>query len=177
LSTKAVKLAFSGVLCALSVTVLFLGSLFPLVEYAIPTLSGLCLIPIVIEIDRKYAFLAFAAASATGLIVVPRKEFALLFLLFLGYYPIVKSYVESKFRFIAEWALKLGLFNAGMIAAFFVSINLLSIPKEEFSIGGVYLPWLLLLAGNGAFIIYDLAITRVVMLYIKLLHPFFKRIF
>ncbi len=43
-------------------------------------------------------------------------------------------------------------------------------------IGGVYLPWVLLILGNVVFIVYDIALTRVTAMYRVRLHPFVKRL-
>jgi hypothetical protein len=44
------------------------------------------------------------------------------------------------------------------------------IPKEGFMLFGVYLPWVFLILGNIAFVVYALCITRVVTLYLLKIH-------
>lgn len=54
-----------------------------------------------------------------------------------------------------------------MVAAFFLALYVFSVPAGEFVIFGIYIPWLFLLAGNVFFIVYDIAVTRLVILYVR----------
>ena len=90
--------------------------------------------------------------------------------MFLGFYPILKGVIERIPSKPVQYIVKLALFNVCMIAAFYIGITLLSIPKESFNLFGVYLPWVFLILGNIVFIIYDLCITRLVTLYLLKWH-------
>lgn len=98
-----------------------------------------------------------------------------------GYYPIIKGAIEGKIKTRAvQFVLKYVVFNAAVIGAFFIAAFLLAVPAEEYTIGGMYVPWIFLLAGNIFFTIYDLAATKLVTYYIvvlrnKLIKPKFRK--
>lgn len=169
LDAKSGKIAFSSIFSAMSAAMLFLGSLLPTLEYSAVALAGMCLIPIVIEVGKRYSVTAFAATSILGLILAPNKEVAMLFALFFGYYPILKSVFESIKSKAIEFALKFAVFNAAMIAVFFVTKWLLGVDEESYTIFGVYLPWLFLAVGNVVFILYDFCLTQLIILYVKVI--------
>ena len=73
--------------------------------------------------------------------------------------------------------IKFAIFNVAVIASFFLSIYVMGIPKDSFTIAGVYLPWVLLIAGNVVFAVFDVALTRVSALYRVRIHPVVKRMF
>lgn len=58
------------------------------------------------------------------------------------------------------------LFNACVIAAFFIAVNLLSIPEDSYYLFGLNMPLIFLLLGNVFFVIYDICVTRLVTVYL-----------
>lgn len=81
---------------ALSVALMALVSIIPNLELALPAISGLFVAVIVIEVDKKWALGVWAAVSLLSLIVVPNKAAAIIYAVFFGYYPVLKSVLESK---------------------------------------------------------------------------------
>ena len=57
-----------------------------------------------------------------------------------------------------------------MIAGFLISIKILGVPEESFTVFGVYLPWVFLLAGNLVFPVYDYAVSGLVVMYYRRFH-------
>lgn len=172
---KSYKVAFSGVVAALSAALMFLTGLIPFGTYAIPALAGMVLVAVVIELGYKFAFMVYVVVSVLSVFLAPDKEAAVLFILFLGFYPILKGIIEGKLRSkVLQYLIKLLLFNVCIIAAYFVGKFILLIPDESFVIFGVYLPYVFLAAGNVVFIIYDFAVSVIVMQYINRLR---KKIF
>jgi hypothetical protein len=163
---RSFKAAFGGIIAALSIVFMFSTGIIPTLTYAIPAICGALLMAIVIEINPAFASAIYVAVSILSLLVVADKEAALLFAIFLGYYPTVKGLIERLKSKVWQYVIKFLLFNATMIGAFYIGTSLLSIPKESFNIFGVYLPWLFLIIGNVVFVIYDLCITRLVTIYL-----------
>ena len=159
-----------GVTAALGLVLMMLTSLVPVGTYAFPAFAGMLLIFIVIEIGSAWAYAVFAATAILSFLLTADKEAALLYAIFLGYYPVLKSLIERVKSRGIQYCIKLALFNAAMIGAFFIAVGLLSIPRDSFNINGVYLPWLFLAIGNIAFIIYDICITRIVTIYMLKWH-------
>lgn len=177
MNNSTYKVAFSGILCGLSIVVLFFGSLFPSMEYALPAISGLCLIPLVIDVSRRYAAIAYAAVSLLSMMVVPNKEVALLYTLFFGFYPILKSVFESlKSKFLCQ-LFKLLVFNISMIAEYFISIYIFGLPIDGFVFNGVNIALVILFLGNFVFLLYDIVVTRMVVLYVNVIKKHISKIF
>lgn len=172
----AQRLAVCGVLCALS-TAILLMTFFPYMTYALAALAGIVLIPAALEFGTRYGVTAYVVTAFLAFFVAPDPEAKLLFILFFGYYPLVRLRVQLWETVWLAWMIKLLLFNAAAIGSFFASLYVLGIPKEEFMINGFYWPPLLLLAGNAVFLVYDLALERVSALYRVRIHPLFKRYF
>ena len=162
----SVKVSLGGAAAALSLVLMLLTAVIPFGTYAFPTFAGMMLVIIVIEIGYGYALSVYAATAILSFLLVPDKEAALIYTIFLGFYPIIKSLIERISNKIVQYAVKLVLFNGCMIAAFYIALNLLSIPAESFTLFGINLPIIFLLFGNIAFILYDLCVTRVVTIYL-----------
>lgn len=169
------RIAFGGVLSALSLSMMLLSSLLPFAEYACPALGGVFFIGLVIDFGQKTAWTSFAAVAILSLIIVPNKESALLFCFFFGHYPILKSVLERIPNRIIEWILKFFVFNLTVIASYLIMINILGMAAvlEDFN-AMKYGMWILLLAGNFTFLIYDMALTRVVYFYTHTMRPKLK---
>ena len=67
----------------------------PLLVYALPALAGSLLVIIVIEISMKWAFVTYTTVGILSLFTTSNKEAAVLFIMYLGYYPIVISLFEK----------------------------------------------------------------------------------
>lgn len=116
------KTAFGGILTALSVVLMFLTGVIPFLTFALPALAGALLILIVMEIGSKWALCVYAAVSILSLLVVADKEAAMMYAAFFGYYPVIKSFLESKLPRVFEWIVKFLIFNAAMVLAYLVII-------------------------------------------------------
>ncbi len=166
----SVKVSLGGVVAALSLVLMLLTSIIPFGTYAFPAFAGILLVLLVFNLGYAYAFAVYFVTAALSFLLVTDKEAALYYALFLGFYPILKGVIERIPSKPVQYIVKLALFNVCMIAAFYIGISLLSIPKESFNLFGVYLPWVFLILGNIVFIIYDLCITRLVTLYLLKWH-------
>ena len=166
----SVKVSLGGVVAALSLVLMLLTSIIPFGTYAFPAFAGILLVLLVFNLGYAYAFAVYFVTAALSFLLVTDKEAALYYAMFLGFYPILKGVIERIPSKPVQYIVKLALFNVCMIAAFYIGITLLSIPKESFNLFGVYLPWVFLILGNIVFIIYDLCITRLVTLYLLKWH-------
>ena len=124
----------------------------------------------VIEIGAKWAWMIYGAVSVLALLFAPDKEAAILFVLFFGYYPVLKSHIERISQKIISWVIKFAVFNAAMIAGFLLAVFVLQIPEDSFTIFGIYLPWVFLILGNIVFFIYDVALSGLVATYVERIH-------
>ena len=171
------KCAIGGIVASLSLVLLISVAVVPFLTYALPAIAGAMMIFAVIEIDKKWAFGIYAAVAILGMFLVPDKEVAVMYLAFFGYYPILKSAVESKCGRVLEWIIKLLSFLLTMVVSYFLMIKFMGITIDEFDTWGRWAVPILLGMGTFAFIIYDLALTRVVLLYNLKFRKYFRKYF
>lgn len=167
------KITFSAIMAALA-TVIMLVSYFPYLTFAVPAVSGLCIMVVVIEINKMWALLSYFSASFLTFLFA-EKESMLMFVFFFGYYPIVKSLIEKLRKPVIEWALKLVLFNGAVISLYFAFANIFLF--ENMGAFADYAELILLAMGNIVFVLYDIAISRVSWLYFDKLHHRIVKLF
>jgi len=171
---KSRKIAFGGIIAALSLVLMLLTGVLPVGTYALPCFAGILLTAIVIEFGTPWALGVYAGVSVLSFLLVSDKEAALYYTMILGIYPVLKSLFERiKIRWLC-FIVKLIFFNAVAVASFYISIYVLSVPVESFSLFGVNMPLLFLVLGNVVFILYDICVTRLVAAYLHIWRQRFK---
>ena len=130
-------------------------------------LAGILIVPVAIEFGIKTGYVLYAAIGLLSLFVVPDKEMSLIFVFFLGFYPLLKASIERMRSRAAQWAVKLAVFNACIVGMYGIILFLFPIGAvvEEFESMGIPFTGLLLLMGNVTFVIYDVAVARIIGLY------------
>lgn len=168
---NSMKLAFCGVMAALSTVLLFLTGVAPMATLALPAIAGCLLIPVVVEVGLSWAVGVYGVCSVLSFLLAPDREAFLFYLLFFGHYPAlfaVLGRIKSKvLRYIA----KLLVFNAAMALEVLLSIYVLGIPLETLSILGPIGPVVLWVLANAVFVVYDLALEGLIVQYLHRLHP------
>ena len=170
---SASSVAFGGIVSALAVLLMFFTGVFPFATYALPALAGLLLVVIVVDHGMKWAWCVYGAISALAVLITPDREAAAMFVLFFGYYPILKSVLERIRLRVVEYLLKFIIFNVAIVASYLIIINVLGISEilEEFGELGKYGVWIMLGMGNVVFLLYDITITRLISIYTRWLKP------
>ena len=171
------KCAIGGIVASLSLVLMISVAVVPFLTYALPAIAGAMMIFAVIEIDKKWAFGIYAAVAILGIFLVPDKEVAVMYLAFFGYYPILKSLIESKCSRVTEWILKLASFLSTIVISYFLMIKFMGVTIDEFDTWGKWAIPILLGMGTFAFIIYDMALTRLVLLYNLKWRKYFRKYF
>ena len=121
------------------------------------------------EVDKNWAIATYCAVSLLSIFVTPNYEATLLFILFMGYYPILKYYLDQKKNRLLAWAIKLAVFNVAIVIFFlafqyiFTSVDML----EGMEMFGKYAVLVLWAAANLFFFIYDYALTQLTDMYIN----------
>ncbi len=169
---KSFKIAFSSMVVALSLLSMFLAGIFPFAEYTFPAISGILLTVLVIHFGYRYSLLAYLAISILSLILTPNKEAAVLFVGFFGYYPIIKALFERIKNVAMSFVVKILAFNISVVLCYFVMINIFSmtelISDFEFIEYGLFA---IGVVANITFIIYDLAVSRIISYYVHVFAP------
>ena len=171
------KCAIGGIVAALSLVMMISVAVIPFLTYALPAAAGALIIFIVVEIDKRWAFGVYATVAILGMILVPEKEVAVMYLALFGYYPILKALMEEKLPIVPEWIVKLLLFLSTMAGSYFLMIKFMGVTIDETEEFGVMAYPLLLGMGAFAFIMYDIALTKFVTLYLMKWQRLFKRYF
>lgn len=169
---QSLRIALGGIVSCLSLVMMFFTGVFPFAEYALPAISGVLLTVLVIEFGFRSALIAFAAVSFLSLVVTPNKEAVVLFIAFLGYYPIVKGKIETLRQKAVQWVVKFALFNAAAVVSYCVMIYVLGMSEvmQDFAMLKIGV-WVLLALGNAVFFLYDVAVTRLISMYIFHIKP------
>lgn len=168
ISKSTLRISICGIATALGTVLMFLTTLVPIGTYAFPCFAGMITVVIVVEYGLKWSFGVYMTTSVLSVILAGDKEAVVFFILFFGYYPILKSIFEQKLKLKPlRIIVKFSVFNFAAVAAFFITTLLLAISPEEYTIMGFYVPWLFLIIGNIFFAIYDFAVTLFVFQYIQ----------
>lgn len=170
------KITLCGIMASLSVVIMLL-SYFPYLTYAIPAFAGLFIMVCVIEIDCKWALGAYIA-SCVLVFLFAEAESKILYILFFGHFPIFKSIIERKnFSVIIEWIFKFLVFNVCVITAYFLIAKIFGISYIDMGNFEKYGAVILLILGNIVFVVYDIAISKISLLYINRFHHKIKKLF
>lgn len=172
---QSTKIAFCGLIVALSVTLMMAGGLIPIATYGAPLYAGILLLPILLEYGKKTAWTAYAAIVLITLVLCPDKE-AAFFFLFFGHYPVLKWELEREKSKALRLALKLLIYNVLLLAMYAVLAYVLGMDAvvEEFrTMGGGLLASFAVLF-NFCMLIYDRLLASLVVLYVKKLRPRLK---
>ena len=123
--TESQKIALCGVLGALSVVLLLLGSALQIGTYAAPMLVSFLQIPVLEEYGGKYALLLYLTVSVLAVLLVPETELALFYALVMGYYPVLRTALQRVKNALLRWIAKFAVFNAGSALLYLVLFALL----------------------------------------------------
>jgi len=159
----------AAILVALGVVLLSLGALIEVLDLSMAAIASLCVVFAVIELKGKYPYLVYLGISLLALLLLPVKTPCVLFALFAGYYPIVKALLERRFSRPVSWFFKILIFEVAL------GLILLICVKLFFLIEITWHPWYFAIfpAGAAIFLLYDVALTRLITAYLyRLRHRF-----
>ncbi len=177
MSKKSTQIALGGVFSALCLVLMFMTGLIPFATYSIPAVAGAMLVAVVEENGRKTATLVYVTVSALSVFIVPDREAAMIFVVFFGYYPIIKGCLERIRPSAVCYLCKLLLFNVAVVWGYLMVIFVLGMPDLISDMGdlGKYGGYILLAMGNLVFVVYDFALTRYTHIYVHWFKPRFLR--
>lgn len=151
--TPAGAMALGGVLAALAVVIMSMGTLIPVATYVCPMLCAILLKLVLNTCGKRTAWAWYGAVSLLSLLMAPDKEAAAVFV-FIGYYPIVKPALDRK-KF--PWLWKGLLFNAAILVMYWLLMHLFGLEQvaEDFEGMGIVLTLVTLALGNLVFFMLD----------------------
>lgn len=164
-------LTVSAMLSALGVVILSLGALAEVLDVTTAILASFLIIYAVIELGGAYPWLIWIVTSMLGILLLPQKTPALFYALFAGFYPILKEKLE-RLRGIVAYPLKLLVFHlslGGIVLAARLLVPSLLEPEALW-----WMPAALYLGALLCFVVYDVALTRLISYYLIKLQKRFR---
>lgn len=156
-------IAYSGVATALSVVMLFLGSIFWVLGYTMPLVASLVMIILLDSISQKSALLTFISTSIISFILLNDKECVLLYILFFGYYPLIRDKINDIKPKFLSYLLKFITFNAAMVLTQVLCVYVFGIPFDDML--GKWGIVIFVLCLNLVFAVFDKLYTLLLKLY------------
>lgn len=146
-------MALGGLLAALAVVIMSMGTMIPVATYVCPMLCALVLQLVLKICGKRVAWAWYGAVSLLSLLMAPDKEAAAIFLA-LGFYPIVKPGLDRR---KGKWLLKGLFFNGMILLTYWLLMHLFGMAQlvSEFAEMGILLVAVMLLLGNVTFFLLD----------------------
>ena len=144
-------------MAALALVVMCLGGMIPLATYVCPMFCAVLLMVVLKLTGKRIAWAWYGAVSILSMLLGPDKEAAAVFV-FLGYYPILKPWLDKR-KLAILW--KLVLFNAAIFAMYSVLIYVFGLVDvaAEFEELGVVMTAVTLALGNATLFMMDVLLT------------------
>ncbi len=164
--SPASKAAMCGMCTALSVLLLFLGGVLTVFSYICPMITGILMIALVSTFGFSSAWITYFATSVLSFFLVPDKECMLMYVLFFGYYTIIRLFIE-KIKFSAlRLVIKLIIFNAALVGVNVLLFYAFGIPFQSAGDGKAFLIifWIIM---NILFQLYEKLLGLMTVLYKK----------
>lgn len=168
---KIKSLTIASVCAALGVVILLIGSWIEVMDLTAVFLASLLVVFAIEELGSPWQYLVWLVTSALALLLLvsPSGKFcAFEYALFGGLYPILKYHIEKLPRTIAR-VLKCLAFNLLFGLIMFASVKLFGLEEITLPVigtlskGGYFA--ILFILGNIVFVVYDILLTRLLLLY------------
>lgn len=157
-NTPAKNVALGGMLAALAVVLMAMGTIIPVATYVCPMLCAMLLQIVLKTCGKRIAWAWFGAVAVLAALLAPDKEAAAVFA-FLGYYPIIKPWLDGR---RLPWLWKAVLFNGATALLYWLLLAVLGMEQltAEFSAMGAGMLIVCLVLGNVTFFLLDKLLTR-----------------
>lgn len=176
--TESQKIALCGMLGALSVVLLLIGSALQIGTYAAPMLAAFLLIPVLEDYGPRYALTLYATVSILAVLLVPETELAFFYVLVMGYYPVLRVKLNALKNTVLRWVIKFAVFNAATVLVYLLLFALLGpAVLDELLADGTAMLAVLLAAGNLSFWLCDRALAALTRYYHLVVKPKLKKKF
>lgn len=157
-NSPAKAVATGGILAALAVVIMCLGGLIPVATFVCPMLCMMILQLVFKAYGSRIGWAWYGAVAVLSLLLGPDKEAAAVFL-FLGYYPMVKPWMDRR---RLHWVFKLALFNTSLLVMYWILLRMLGMAElaAEYAELGKVLTVAMLFIGNVCFVLLDICLSK-----------------
>lgn len=159
-TAKVRNLTLSALMSALSIVFMYVGSVIEVLDLTAAMLASMLCAFVVIEVGGAWPYLTYATVSVIGVLMLPNKFVAVVYIIFAGNYPMIKRICE-KLPTVVQWLLKLSVFNLEFTLIYFATKYVFAIPDIGYS-----LSVFTYLICNAIFILYDVAMTKIISFYL-----------
>ena len=158
---SAQKIALGGLMAALAIVIMCLGGLIPFATFVCPMLCCMITKVVLSMCGKRIAWAWYGAVAILSVLMAPDKEAAAVFV-FLGYYPIVKPWMDKQ---RLSWLWKGLLFNCAILLMYWLLIHILGLSEiaNDYEEAGIVMSIVMLLLGNVTFFMLDLVLGRRLM--------------
>ena len=158
---SAKEIALGGLMAALAIVIMCLGGLIPFATFVCPMLCCMITKVVLSMCGKRIAWAWYGAVAILSVLMAPDKEAAAVFV-FLGYYPIVKLWMDKQ---RPSWLWKCLLFNCAILLMYWLLIHILGLSEiaNDYEEAGTVMTIVMLLLGNVTFFMLDLVLGRRLM--------------
>ena len=150
----------SALLSALAVIMLYIASVWPTGQLGLAAVASFFVAAGVIESGVRAGIYVYVVSSALAGLLLPDKAAPFLFILFFGFYPVLKLLIERIGSVPVRWILKFAVFNASLSVIWFLLRELIFASGDSFP-GTI----LIYIGGNAIFALYDYGYSKALLLY------------
>ena len=150
---QASAVAFGGIMAALAIVILCLGTMIPVATFVCPALCMMILRIVLNRCGSRIGWAWYGAVAILGALLAPDKEAAAVFV-FLGYYPIVKPWLDGR---KLKWLWKSLLFNAAIVVMYALLLKVFGMDElaQDYAELGTIMTIVMLVMGNITFFLLD----------------------
>ena len=156
-------------------TVLMMVAWFPYVTYAVPLTASLAIMVVLIEYGKTAAISTYLA-SVIPIMLFAEGEAKLIYVLFAGFYPVLKAVLEKINNRFFEFILKFLSFNFSVFLIYLLASFVFGISYDDLGELGKYGAPVFLSLVNIVFFIFDFCLSKMAILYIIRFHKAVEKI-
>ena len=144
--------ALGGIATALSFVCLLVSSFAPSFKLILISMSSVIVGVLICAGGNKLGVVHYIAVSVLAILFLPNKSMAVMYVVALGNYPLLKKHIERIFSIVYRWATKFLLFNLYIVLCCGVAKYLLGFEFLYDDYVHIIMVWLL---GFMYFFVYD----------------------
>ena len=150
---KSYDIALGGIMAALAIVIMALGTMIPVATFVCPVLCMLLLRFVLSKCNDRIGWAWYGAVAVLSLLLSPDKEAAAVFAA-LGYYPVIKPKMD---KLPLKWLWKVLYFNAVILLLYWGLMHIFGMAQiaAEFAEMGKVFTVFTLALGNLCFFLLD----------------------
>lgn len=159
-----------GVMSGLALALMFVFGFVPTFEYVTPAFAGVLVYVIREELGVKYGLVSYIAVGLLCLLITSNYEVAMMFIFLLGYYPILREYIQKIKVRLLRGLVKLVLCAVTLTGCYSVLIFVFGMTQllEDSGEFGKYSTLVLVFLALFAFTAYDI--------FLGYFRPFYEKL-